>query len=311
MSHGVSRRDFLKLTGAISAGMAAFGADVKLAPQSLGTRSEGGVAWAQGAQTYSLTCLEYAKVEKFPVSGMLYGAHNKGPAAIPFTYTLIKGGGRNILFDCGYANQKWNAVFGITDYEDPKTVLGRVGVSPEQIDSVIIGHMHFDHFGNTEAFPKAKIHIQKSEMEGWVWALGLGEDLKWITAAVDPDDVIDAMKAAAEGRLVLVDGDQEIAPGIKLINANDTHTFGTQMAAVNTAKGTYCLTGDACYWYENAEKMVPLGYAQGNQVTQLLSLKKAKDIAGGIDRLVPGHDAKVFEHNPSHMAGEKHVSRLG
>jgi N-acyl homoserine lactone hydrolase len=305
MSHGVSRRDFLKLTAAISAGMAAFGTEMRV-----GTQADEGVAWAQSSQAYSLTYLEYAKVEKFPVSGMVYGAHNKGTALIPFTYTLIKGGGRNILFDCGYANQKWNAVFGITDYEDPKTVLGRVGVSPEQIDSVIIGHMHFDHFGNTEAFPKAKLYIQKSEMSGWVWALGLSEDFKWITVAVDPDDVIDAMRAAAEGRLVLVDGDQEIAPGIKLINANDTHTFGTQMAAVNTAKGAYCLTGDACYWYENAEKMVPLGYGSGSQVNQLFAIKKAKEIAGGVDRLVPGHDAKVFEHNPSRMAGKNHIADL-
>jgi N-acyl homoserine lactone hydrolase len=305
MSHGVSRRDFLKLTGAISAGMAAFGAEMRV-----GTQADEGVAWAQSSQAYSLTYLEYAKIEKFPVSGMVYGAHNKGTALIPFTYTLIRGGGRNILFDCGYADQKWNAVYGITDYEDPKTVLGRVGVSPEQIDSVIIGHMHFDHFGNTEAFPKAKLYIQKSEMSGWVWALGLGEDFKWITAAVDPQDVIDAMKAAAEGRLVLVDGDQEIAPGVKLINANDTHTFGTQMAAVNTAKGSYCLTGDACYWYENAEKMLPIGYASGSQVNQLFAIKKAKEIAGGVDRLVPGHDDQVFKRNSSHAAGKNQIADL-
>jgi N-acyl homoserine lactone hydrolase len=305
MSHGVSRRDFLKLTGAISAGMAAFGTEMRV-----GTQTGEGVAWAQSSQAYSLTYLEYAKIEKFPVSAMVYGAHNKGTALVPFTYTLIKGGGRNILFDCGYADQKWNAIYGITDYEDPKAVLGRVGVSPEQIDSVIIGHMHFDHFGNTEAFPKAKLYIQKSEMSGWVWALGLGEDFKWITAAVDPQDVIDAMKAAAEGRLVLVDGDQEIAPGIKVINANDTHTFGTQMAAVNTAKGTYCLTGDACYWYENAEKMMPIGYASGSQINQLFSIKKAKDIAGGVDRLVPGHDDQVFKRNPSHVAGKNQIADL-
>jgi glyoxylase-like metal-dependent hydrolase (beta-lactamase superfamily II) len=305
MSQGLSRRAFLRLTGAISAGMAAFGAELPKGPAP-----QAGVAWAQGAPTYALTYLEYAKIEKFPISGMLYGAHNQGTRAIPFTYTLIRGGGRHILFDCGYANQKWNQVYGITDYEDPKTVLGKVGVSPEQIDSVIIGHMHFDHFGNTEAFPKAKLYVQKSEMSGWVWALGLGAECKWITAAVDPEDVIDAMKAAAEGRLVLVDGDQEIAPGVQLINADDTHTFGTQMAAVNTAKGTYCLTGDACYWYENAEKMIPIGYASGSQVKQLFAIKKAKDIAGGVERLVPGHDAQVFERHASRTAGKNRIAEL-
>lgn len=305
MAHGLSRRAFLKLTGTISAAMAAFGSEVRQV-----ARSNDGVAWAQGAQTYALTYLEYAKIEQYPVSGMIYGAHNKGTALVPFSYTLIRGGGRHILFDCGYANQKWNALYGITDYEDPATVLGKVGVSPEQIDSLIIGHMHFDHFGNTRAFPKAKIYIQKSEMMGWVWALGLSTDFKWLAGAIDPDDIIDAMKAAAEGRLVLVDGDQEIAPGVKLVNANDTHTFGTQLAAVNTARGTYCLTGDACYWYENAEQMLPLGYAQGNQVTQLLTIKKVKEIAGGVDRLVPGHDAQVFSRNPSRTVAKNRIADL-
>jgi N-acyl homoserine lactone hydrolase len=305
MSHGLSRRDFLRVTGAISAGMAAFGAEVPEAPQS-----DTGVVWAQGAPAYSLTYLEYAKVEKFPISGMLYGAHNKCTTRIPFTYTLIRGGGRNILFDCGYAHQKWNEVYGISNYEAPQTILGKVGVSPEQVDSVIIGHMHFDHAGNLEAFPKATIYIQKAELTGWVWALGLGADFKWITAAVDPDDIIDTMKAAAEGRVVLVDGDQEIAPGVRLINAQDTHTFGTQMAAVNTAKGTYCLTGDACYWYENAEKMIPIGYASGSQVNQLLSIKKAREIAGGIERLVPGHDDQVFSRHTSRAAGNNRIADL-
>jgi glyoxylase-like metal-dependent hydrolase (beta-lactamase superfamily II) len=95
-----------------------------------------------------------------------------------------------------------------------------------------------------------------------------------------------------------------------LINANETHTFGTQMAAVNTAKGTYCLTGDACYWYENAEKMIPIGYGSGSQVNQLFSIKKAKDIAGGVDRLVPGHDDQVFKRNPSHAAGKNQIADL-
>jgi glyoxylase-like metal-dependent hydrolase (beta-lactamase superfamily II) len=305
MAHELSRRDFMRLTAATAATASAFGAELKT-----GKEAEAGVTWAQGPQTYSLTYLEYAKVPQFPVSGMVYGAHNKGTALVPFTYTLIRGGGRHILFDCGYADQKWNAVYGITDYEDPKTVLGKVQVTPEQIDTILIGHMHFDHFGNTEAFPQAKIYIQKSEMAGWVWALGLGADFKWITAAVDPEDVIDAMKAAADGRLVMVDGDQEIAPGIKVIHANDTHTFGTQMAAVNTSKGTYCLTGDACYWYENAEKMLPIGYASGSQVNQLFAIKKAKEIAGGIDRLVPGHDDQVFSRNPARTAGKNRIADL-
>lgn len=82
------------------------------------------------------------------------------------------------------------------------------------------------------------------------------------------------------------------------------------MAAVNTAKGTYCVTGDACYQYENAEKMLPIGYAQGNQVTQLFTIKKAKDTAGGVDRLVPGHDALVFARNRSQTMGKNRVAEL-
>ncbi|MGH8056565.1 MAG: hypothetical protein ACREOH_04930, partial [Candidatus Entotheonellia bacterium] len=63
-------------------------------------------------------------------------------------------------------------------------------------------------------------------------------------------------------------------------------------------------------WYENAEQMLPLGYAQGNQVTQLLTIKKVKEIAGGVDRLVPGHDAQVFSRNPSRTVAKNRIADL-
>ena len=42
--------------------------------------------------------------------------------------------------------------------------LAAVGVDHELVTDVIISHMHYDHSGNHELFPRARYHLQTREM---------------------------------------------------------------------------------------------------------------------------------------------------
>ena len=42
--------------------------------------------------------------------------------------------------------------------------LAKAGVSPSDINYVILGHMHLDHAGNIGKFPKATIVVQRDEI---------------------------------------------------------------------------------------------------------------------------------------------------
>jgi ribonuclease BN (tRNA processing enzyme) len=43
--------------------------------------------------------------------------------------------------------------------------LKALGVEPDKVEHVIATHMHWDHAGNYDLFPKARYHIQDTEME--------------------------------------------------------------------------------------------------------------------------------------------------
>ena len=42
--------------------------------------------------------------------------------------------------------------------------LKRLGVEPDKIEDIIISHMHYDHCGNIDMFPRARYHVQDKEM---------------------------------------------------------------------------------------------------------------------------------------------------
>ena len=72
---------------------------------------------------------------------------------------LIKTPDRNILVDTG---------FGQAIFEHLK----KLNVAPEEIDAVLITHLHGDHFGGLAKegkalFPKAKIYLSSQELEYW------------------------------------------------------------------------------------------------------------------------------------------------
>src|SRR6202158_5538149 len=140
------------------------------------------------ADDYSIWVLGYARTK---VSGDFMGgspiASNTGTFEIPMLYTLVVSAPgtkdrRVIAIDTGFgesgfasAEDKLSGMF--TDIEWPGVVLGKIGFRPEEVDTVILTHMHADHAGNVAAFPKAKVYVQREEYEGWT-RLRRGELIK-------------------------------------------------------------------------------------------------------------------------------------
>jgi len=92
----------------------------------------------------------------------------EGVSASPMVYVLLTGrdeaGTRHhYLVDAGFHADKWIHRFGFYDWEPPETVLGKVGVRPEEIEKIFLTHMHFDHANNVGAFPNADVYVQLDE----------------------------------------------------------------------------------------------------------------------------------------------------
>ena len=101
---------------------------------------------------YSIWVLEYSYVMKFPKSAVLYAAHNQGVLKLPYCYTVIKGNGHVAMFDVGHMNKGFGKEFGeslgVENWHSPHEVLAEIDLKPEDIDTILISHSHFDHFGN-------------------------------------------------------------------------------------------------------------------------------------------------------------------
>ena len=96
----------------------------------------------------------------------------------------------------------------------PIESLALVGVDPATVGDVILTHMHYDHVGNSDKFPKARFHLQEPEMH---YAVGRYMRHRQLARSFEPDDVCGIVRLNFAGRVVYHNGPAEALPGISLV----------------------------------------------------------------------------------------------
>jgi glyoxylase-like metal-dependent hydrolase (beta-lactamase superfamily II) len=132
---------------------------------------------------------------------------------------LIRAGGKTILVETG-AGDKWDAkkrdIYAFEGVRLPQRLAER-GVRPEDVDIVVNTHLHFDHCGwNTSmvnekvvpTFPNARYVLQAGELEHARHATER-DQASYFADNFEP--------IAVSKQWWLLEGDQEIAPGVELI----------------------------------------------------------------------------------------------
>jgi len=271
---------------------------------------------------YSIWTVAYCQADMpydfFGGSGLM---SNQGTIQIPMVYTVLVGGEvggkkRVILVDAGFGNQDWMSRYNFFGWEDPRTVLAKIKLIPEDVDTILVTHLHFDHIGNFSAFPNAQLYIQLDEYMGWLRTLALPHDFGggergWILSSLDPQDIHNVAIAMSQNKATLIEGDVEVLPGITAHLAKDSHTFGTQWFEVRTRNGLFAIAGDAVYWYSNVEKMWPPGYNQGNPFNQLFTYDAIrKALSGELERLIPGHDPVLWQRHRTWTVGPNEIAEV-
>ena len=185
------------------------------------------------------------------------------------------------------------------DFVKPSEVIAKLGLKPEDVTDVIISHAHWDHADGADLFPKAKIWIQKDELEYYA---GEAWQSRRTHGGIDPEDVLALVKMNTEGRVGLVKGDaQEILPGITCYTGGK-HTYQSQFITVNTAGGTVVLASDNVYLYENLDKHVPIA-ATLDAASNLRAQDRMKQLAADLKLVIPGHDPAELTRFPEVASG--------
>ena len=260
---------------------------------------------------YSLWLVEYGKGLNQARSWAIAGEHNKGLIEnTPFTYLVGRGEGHTFLIDVGFDdNSRTHEMlvsFGVTAYENPENCLRKLGIKPGEIDTIFLTHAHFDHAGNLEAFPNATFYLQKKELYDWINWLSLPERLQYFSFPIDKQNISELVELAINNRCVLVDGEmKDVLPGINLIPAFDTHSFGLQYVSIMNGSDKWVCVSDNAHEYENITGINndgiirPVSFLTGSYEKTIISLDNALHLANDINHLILFHAQGTFDRFPS------------
>ena len=241
---------------------------------------------------YEVYALRYATVERRRQENFMVHDPHDGPMPMDYFVWVIRGVDRTWLVDTGF-NRAAADARKRTFLRCPIESLSHLGLRPQDVTDVIVTHLHYDHAGNLNLLPNARIHLQEQELQ---YATGRFMIHPLLRHPYAVDDVVEVVRGLYSDRIVLYSGDREIAPGLQLVLVGG-HTAGLQSVRVHTARGWVVLASDASHYYENIclESPFPIVFHVGQMLDgyhRLLSL------ADSPDHLVPGHDPLVRERYP-------------
>ena len=215
---------------------------------------------------------------------------------IPSVSWLIRTPTENILVDTGMPDtQTSDTKHYHGSYQLPGERIDQAllmnGIKLQEITKVVFTHLHWDHCQNGHLLPNATFYVQKKELE-----FARNPTGTYFRSYDHPE--IGLTPAFEKYPLTILDGDDEIAPGICAM-LTPGHSPGHQMVIVQTdAQTKYVIAGDAVLCYDNllpgfsTDYVLP-GRHKDSADTQKV-IEKIVAIAGATHRILPGHDERVF-----------------
>ena len=169
-----------------------------------------------------------------------------------------------------------------------------IGVEASNIDDLIISHLHYDHIGTWDDFPKATLYLQEKEMQ-----FATGRQMRHATLrhSFAIEHIEGVIRALYDDRLVYCNPVEELAPGLTLHYVGG-HTHGLQIARVWTRRGWMVLAVDASHYYMNFEDIRP--YKTVHHVGDMLEgYRLMAGLADSPKNIIPGQDPLVMERYPA------------
>lgn len=219
---------------------------------------------------------------EMPVMSVLI-QHNKG-------YILFDTGSNMHSMERGYWDEKIQDIYELKQSieQNVEIQLATCGVRKEEIDTVVLSHMHFDHTGNLKLFKNAKVYAPKADVEFAKAAFAKGDETA--TFGYHKADLELPVKYN------LVDKDFELIPGVEVV-CLPGHAPDVLGLVVHLSKsGTFIFPMDAVY---TKEIYGPPAKASGlvfNRTQYFASIEKVRALAQKYRaQVVPAHDRDVFK----------------
>lgn len=230
------------------------------------------------------------------------------PFNVPVPFFLIKHSKGNVLFDTGNAleivhdkHNHWGDILGaydpiMTEEQWCVNAIKKVGCTPEDINYVILSHLHLDHAGCVGLFPNSRYVVQREELhfayvpDPYMKAAYIRKDfdkeVDWMILEGWKQDCFDLF---GDGSLIIY-----FTPG---------HTPGHQSLLVNLPNsGPMFLAADSCYTEKNLDQgaLPGLMWNAAETVRSVERMRHLREAQG--TRIITGHDPiawEKFQKSPS------------
>ncbi len=182
--------------------------------------------------------------------------------------------------------------FGIRSREDEEIVpqLAKLGLTPDDVRYVANSHLHFDHCGGNERFPRATFLVQRAELEA---ARRPGFLPGYNPSPKDFDHPLDYRT---------IDGEHDVfGDGTVILFPTFGHTPGHQSLLLRTGTSARMVcAADACYTRDNMDRDVLPKILWDEPVMRdsLATLRKLRDRQGA---------AMFYGHDPAQWAATPHA----
>lgn len=247
--------------------------------------------------SYEVYAVKYAHFDRPAYENFLGGDPHDHNMPLDYFVWAIVGKHRTFVVDSGF-EEKTGLARGRLTTAAPAAGLKAIGIEPDAVEDVIITHMHYDHAGNHDLFPKARYHVQDREMK---FCTGRCMCHSTLTHAFEAEDVVAMVRRLYQGRVSFHDGSSDIAPGIS-VHWVGGHTDGLQVVRVKTRRGWVVLASDASHFYANMDQQRPFPVVY-NVGDMLEGYRKLDALADSHAHVIPGHDPDVLKRYPAARSG--------
>lgn len=252
--------------------------------------------------SYQIFAVRYARVDRPRTENFLGGDPHDANMPLDYFVWVVRNAHRTLVVDTGF-----DAEMGKRRQREVLTPVGEglkaIGVDADGVDDVIITHLHYDHAGNHDLFPRARFHLQDAEM---AYATGRCMCHGLLRIPFEEEDVVAMVRKVFAGRVTFHDGDGELFPGVTVHRVGG-HSKGLQVVRVRTERGWVVLASDASHFYEHIEK--DRAFTIVHNVEALLEgYRIVRSLAPSPQHIVPGHDPLVLQRYPPAGAGLEGVA---
>ena len=267
------------------------------------------------AAQYSAWVVESSRFMRVPFRSFMPDRGDKPTVNLPVNLGIIKAANGDItLYDSG-----WKQLSYIYDWQFPsccwhpiREQMTKIGLDPNRVKRIIIGHGHWDHAGQLSEFPNATLYVQKEELkqidfflayplqfnDGHIHAVNTVERHSYSNrqdllngggtqqpppnqgcarspvCGYPPQTLQEIFGKVLHGKAQIIDGRHVVDDGLIIHPAFRGHTYGSQLLQVNTSIGQVVFGSDTYSSWEGIRDWNVANIQQTDTIQQMLAYEK-------------------------------------